>query len=229
MVNVKKNDFVQLEFSAYANGELFDSTKEEEIKKLNPDAKPRPVIAAVGQKMIVDGFDASLEGKEIGKDYEIKLSPKDAFGERNRALVRIVPVGIFTERKIRPQAGMTLALDNNLVKILSVSGGRVSVDFNNPLSGKEIVYKFKITRQVTEDKEKSEALFEAFFRFVPKFELGEKITVSGPKILEAYTKAFSPKFKELIGKELAFKEEIPKKEEKKEEVKKEETKTEEKK
>ena len=211
METAKKNEFVQIEFSAYANGELFDSTKEEEIKKLNPNAKPQPVIVSIGQQMIVPGLDKELEGKEIGKDYEVKLPPKDAFGERRREMVRIVPLNVFTERKVMPRPGMTLALDNSIVKILSVSGGRVSVDFNNPLAGKEVIYKFKITKKTTDDKERAEALFESLFRFVPTFEVGEKITIKGPKILEAYAKAFSPKFKELIGKELDFKEEAPKK------------------
>jgi len=213
METAKKDEFVQVEFSAYANGELFDSTKEEEIKKLNPNAKSKPVIVSVGQQMIVPGFDKSLEGKEIGKDYEIKLSPKEAFGDRRRELVRIVPLKVFTDRKVMPQAGMTLALDDSIVKILSVSGGRVNVDFNNPLAGKEVTYKFKLTRKVTDDKERASSLFESLFRFVPVFEVGEKIVIKGPKILEAYTKAFGPKFKELIGKELDFKEEVMKKNE----------------
>ena len=221
METVKKNDFVQVEFSAYANGELFDSTKAEEIKKLSPNTEAKPVIVAVGQQMIVPGFDSALEGKETGKEYTIKLSPKDAFGERKREMVRIVPANSFTERRVTPRPGMQLALDNTIVKILSVSGGRVTVDFNNPLAGKEVEYKFVITRKVSDEKEKASALFEALFRFVPDFNIGEKITVKGPKILEAYAKAFSPKFKELVGKELDFKEEVKndKKEEKSEDKK----------
>ena len=221
METVKKNDFVQVEFSAYANGELFDSTKAEEIKKLSPNTEAKPVIVAVGQQMIVPGFDSALEGKETGKEYTIKLSPKDAFGERKREMVRIVPANSFTERRVTPRPGMQLALDNTIVKILSVSGGRVTVDFNNPLAGKEVEYKFVITRKVSDEKEKASALFEALFRFVPDFNIGEKITVKGPKIIEAYAKAFSPKFKELVGKELDFKEEVKsdKKEEKSEDKK----------
>lgn len=207
---VKKKDFVQIDFSAYANGELFDSTKETEIKKLNPQAQIRPVIVSIGEQMVVFGLDKALEGKEIGKEYEVKLSPKEAFGERHRELVKIVPTSAFTDKKVMPKAGMTLNLDNSIVKILSVSGGRVSVDFNNPLAGKEVTYKFKISRKVTDDKEKAAAVLETLFRFVPVFEVGEKITVKGPKIMEAYVKAFGKKFKEMVGKELDFKEELRK-------------------
>jgi FKBP-type peptidyl-prolyl cis-trans isomerase 2 len=218
METTKKNDFIELSFSAYANGELFDSTKKEEVQKLNPKAEAKPIILSVGQGMVVTGLDKALEGKEIGKEYEITLKPKDAFGERKRELVRIVSLSSFTDRKINPYAGMTLALDNTIVKITSVSGGRVTVDFNNPLAGKEVVYKFTITRKVTDEKEKASALFELVFKTVPEFEIGDKIIVRGQKMLEVYVKAFSSKFKEILGKDLEFKEEAKKPEEKKEET-----------
>jgi FKBP-type peptidyl-prolyl cis-trans isomerase 2 len=156
--------------------------------------------------MVVDGLDKNLEGKEIGKEYEIKLKPKEAFGERRRDLVRIVPATSFTSRNINPRPGMTLALDNSIVRISAVSGGRVTVDFNNPIAGKEVTYKFKILRKVDDEKEKVEALLEVVLRFVPKFEIKDKIVIHGDKMIEVYAKAFSPKFKELLGKELAFQE-----------------------
>ena len=39
---------------------------------------------------------------------------------------------------------MAIQLDNTIARVLSVSGGRVTMDFNNPLAGKEIDYKYKI-------------------------------------------------------------------------------------
>lgn len=218
-MTVKKNDFVEVQFSGYANGELFDSTYAEEVKKLNPRAKDmKPMVVSVGQGMILPAFDKDLEGKELGKDYELSLKAKDAFGERRRELVKMVPLKAFEGQRVMPQAGMTLMVDQNLVKVLSVSGGRVTLDFNNPLAGKDIKYNYKIARIVTDEKEKATALFEVMFRFVPKFEIKDKIVLIGPKFMEHYAKSFSPKFKELIGKELDFVEEkVEKKAEAKEE------------
>lgn len=207
MVAVKKNDFVELEFSGYANGELFDSTKLEEVKLLNPNAEAKPMIVSIGQGMILPAFDKDLEGKEIGKEYSLELKPTEAFGERRKELVKMVPLNAFDEKKVYPRPGMTLALDNRIVKILSVSGGRVMIDFNNLLAGKDIKYVYTIKKMVTDEKEKATALFEAVFRFVPKFEIKDKIVITGPKLLEHYVKTFSPKFKEMVGKELDFVEE----------------------
>lgn len=204
MTTVAKGDFVELEFTGRANGEIFDTNNADELKKINPKAEPKKTIVAIGQGMVVSGLDSSLEGKEIGKEYNVLIKSGEAFGPRKRELVKVIPLKVFTEKKVYPQAGMVLTLDDMLVKIIAVSGARVTVDFNNPLAGKDLDYKFKILRKVESDEEKSLAVFEVIFKFVPEFTVGEKITIKGPKIVEAFVKAYGSKFKEIVGKELAF-------------------------
>jgi len=65
-------------------------------------------------------------------------------------------------------------MDNHMVKILSVSGGRVIGDFNNPLAGKEVDYNFKINKIITDNKEKVNAIQDFFFRQRFEFDLDEK-------------------------------------------------------
>jgi len=200
----KKDDFVELKFTGYAQGNIFDSNIEEDLKKINSEIKPIKTIVVIGQKMVVSGLDKELEGKEIGKEYNITISAKEGFGDRNRELVKTIPLGIFTEKNIEPKAGMVFNLDDTLAKIITISGARVVVDFNNPLAGKELKYKFVIIRKVEEEKEKIESFFSYFFRFVPEFEIKEEIIVLGAKPLEKFVNASSQKFKELIGKGLRF-------------------------
>jgi len=208
----KRNDFIEISFTGYANDQVFDSNIEEDLKKINPDAKPEKTIIVIGQKMVVPGLDKALEDKELNKEYETSFSYKEGFGERRRDLIRTLPLAAFKDQKVYPQPGMMLALDNNIVKIIAVSGARVTTDFNNPMASKNLKYKFKITRFVTDEKEKTETLFLLFFKFVPEFEIKEKVTLKGPKFMEEIIKPFKEKFKELIGKDLDFEE---KKEEKK--------------
>jgi FKBP-type peptidyl-prolyl cis-trans isomerase SlyD len=211
---VKKKDFVEIKFTGYANGVVFDSNVEEDLKKVDSEAKPKETIVVVGEGMLVPGFDNALEGKEIGKDYEIKLSPKEGFGDRKKVLMKTIPLKVFTEQKINPYPGMVLSMDNALARVITVSGARVMTDFNNPLSGKDLVYKFKVVRVVNDEKEKAKTVFEFMFKFVPEFEVKEKVIVKGPKILENFVNAFKEKFKELCGKELGFELVEQKKEEK---------------
>ena len=136
-IKVKKGDFIEIKYTGYANSEIFDSNIEEDLKKINSEAKPEKVVIVIGEKMVVEGLDKDLENKELNKKYEVKVPYKEGFGPRHRELMRILPLKSFIEQKVMPQPGMMFTLDNNLVKILAVSGARVTVDFNNPLRSEE--------------------------------------------------------------------------------------------
>jgi len=216
MEKTKKNDFVELKYTGFANGQIFDSNIEEDLKKINEKAKVKETVIIVGQGMVVPGLDKTLEGKEIGKEYDVILSVKEGFGERIRELVKTIPLRVFTEKNVDPRPGMVLALDNALAKIIAVSGARVVTDFNNPLAGKELRYKFKIVKKIENEEEKCKITFELLFRFVPKFEIKDnEVIAHGPKQLEIFINALKDKFKEIIGKDLKFELEEAKKEEKK--------------
>ncbi|MDO8564263.1 MAG: FKBP-type peptidyl-prolyl cis-trans isomerase [Nanoarchaeota archaeon] len=203
---IKKGEFVEIKYTGYVNNEIFDSNIEEDLKRLNPEAKVEKTIVAVGEGMVVNGLDKALEGKEMNKEYAVKFGHKEGFGDRNKDLIRTIPLKVFTEKNIMPQAGMMFSLDNQIVRIVTISGGRVMADFNNPLAGKEIDYKFKIIRRVSDEKEKIESLFKTSLRFIPEFEIRDKIVIRGHKSFEALVKSFNDKFKRLIGKELGFEE-----------------------
>ncbi len=219
METISKKDFVDIQFTGYANGQVFDSNIQEELTKIHPEAKAEKLIIAVGEGMLVPGFDTFLEGKEINKDYEVKIPAKDAFGERKRDLVKTIPLRVFHEQKLEPKPGMVLNMDYSLAKVTAVSGARVLTDFNNPLAGREITYKFKILKKITEEKNKAEALFIFYFKTVPQFEIKDKIVVKAPKQVEPLIKMMGSKFKELLGKDLAFEELKVEKPDTKQEVK----------
>lgn len=201
-IMIKKNDFIEIQFVGKANGEIFDTNIKEEAKKADLNIKIEPLIVVVGQKMLVEGFDKSLEGKEIGKKYKIKLKKGEDFGERKRELIRTIPISVFREKKVEPQRGMSFLLDNVLVKIIAVSGGRVIADFNNPLASKEIEYEFTIKRKISEEKEKIKALNNFFFKQDLDFEVNDKIIFKVDKGLKPLIEAFKDKFKEILGKEI---------------------------
>lgn len=203
----KKNDFVEIKYTGYANGEMFDSNKEEDTKALDPKAKAHKTIVIIGQGMVVPGLDKALEGKELNKEYEISFGAKEGFGERNRNLIRTIPLKAFHEQKVHPEPGMVLTLDNTLVKILTVSGARVICDFNNPLASKDLKYKFTIIRKVEDEKEKAETTFDLLLRFLPPFEIKDnQVFARGPKQFEMFFASIKDKFKEFTGKELIFQE-----------------------
>ena len=188
------NTHIEMALPVYAR-----TMPREEAEKMGLDADVRPIIISVGNQMLLKGFDEALEGKEIGKKYTVNLSPEKAFGKRNPSMIKIIPIKAFREKEINPVPGMTLHLDQYIVKILSVSGGRVIVDFNNPLAGKEISYEFTAGKKIEDDKEKINALQDFFFRKRFDFEIKDKKVIFKDETIKPFVEIFRQKFKDITG------------------------------
>lgn len=199
---VQKNDFIEIEFIGKIKdtGEVFDTNSKKEIEKRKLNFQAKPYILCVGKSMSIKGLDKDTEGKEIGKEYYIDFQPEDAFGKRNPSLVRMIPLSVFLNQKIMPQKGMQFSLDGALVKVISVSGGRVLVDFNNPLAGKVVSYTYKIIRKLDDDKEKINALQDFFFRQRFDFEIKDKeIFFKVTENLSKFIELMAGPFGDIIG------------------------------
>lgn len=215
---LKAKDFIEIEYLARIkdNG-IFDTNIKREAEKMDIKISS-PLIICLGQNTILPAIDEFLIGKELG-DYSLELPPEKAFGSRNRELVKIMPFSVFRQHNINPQPGMVFSFDNLLGKVAAVSGGRVIVDFNNPLAGKNVIYEIKVKRKVTEEKEKVKALMTAFLRKDFHFEIKDKLLiVKADKTIRKLIELFKPKFKEILNLDLEIedtKEESENQEEKK--------------
>ena len=199
---IKKKDFVEIDFTGRIkeSGQIFDTTKENSENK-----EAKPVKVCVGDGMLVKGFDEALEGKEEGKSYSIEIKPENAFGPRKPELVKIIPLSVFLEKEINPYPGLMLNMDGILARISSVSGGRVTTDFNSPLAGKIIVYDFKIKRTVERAEEKLKALAEFYLGEPGEVNLeGNKAVLTVGKTRNA--KILAQKAKELLALDVEIKE-----------------------
>jgi len=202
-----KNDFVELEFiGKIKDGEIFDTNITKEAEKIGIAIDETSFIICIGQGMVIPGLDKALENKETGKKYSVEIAPKEAFKDRNPSLVKLIPIKAFKEKNVNPYPGMTLALDNMLVKIISVSGGRVLADFNNPLSGKIVTYEFTVKRKIENINEKVQAITDYFIKKETKFEIkDEKIILDIENNFLPITKILNSKFKQIINLEFEVK------------------------
>ena len=214
MEELKQKDFVEVEFIGKTlDGEVFDSNIQEILKKIDQNSKSsdkvKPFIFSLGQGMFLKSIEDFLIGKPSEKaEYEITLTPEQAFGIRQSALIQVVPMKAFFEQKIIPQAGMIFNFEGRLAKILSVSGGRVIVDFNHPLAGKTVIYNLNVLRKVEDLNEKIKAFTEFLFRREFKFEVNEqekKIILEVEAKVKDFVNLFSDKFNELFGMNLELK------------------------
>ncbi|HRZ85707.1 MAG TPA: peptidylprolyl isomerase, partial [Candidatus Paceibacterota bacterium] len=223
MEKIKINDFVEIEFTGkIKEGDIFDTNIKEDASKIGLKIDDNPFIICVGKRMLIEGFDNYLEGKEVGKKYFVELSPEKAFGIRKKELVKLIPLKIFKEKEVNPYPGLTLNIDGMLVKIVSVSGGRVLVDFNNPLSSKTVIYEFTIKRKIEDINEKVKSIFNFTLKQKIDFKIeNNKIIVEAENYIEPLIKMINDQFHDALGMEMTIKE---KKEDKEKEDKEKEDK-----
>lgn len=219
-MKIKKGNFIAVDFTASVkDGAIFDTTIEEEAKKAklfdeNKKEKQefKPFLICVGEKMVIKGFDDSLVDKEVAKEYEIELTPKDAFGKRNPKLIKTIPLSAFKET---PHPGMFVNVNGLIAKVITITSGRILIDLNNPLAGKIVIYKFKINKIIEDNSEKIKIIAELFNLQIDSIKVENKkakIKFKNFKIKESdkikekieLVEKFKAKIKELIGFECEF-------------------------
>lgn len=209
---LQKKDFIEIDFSAkIKDGEVFDSTMKEDLEKLRHGhdhaIEAKPFVFSLGEGMFLKSIDEFLIGKEEGKSYDVELLPENAFGKRNPLFVQMIPLKVFREKQVNPVVGVTFNFDGKIGKVLSVSGGRIMVDFNHFLSGKTLQYKINVIRKIDSFDEKVQSLNEFFFRKSFKYEIqGEKLIIEVEKPLVSVFDLFKDKFKDILGLEVEIKE-----------------------
>jgi FKBP-type peptidyl-prolyl cis-trans isomerase 2 len=220
---LKKKDFIEIEFTGkIKDGGVFDSTKKEELKKSGIQGNPKPFVYSLGEGMFLEALDNYLIGKEVG-NYTIELKPEEAFGKRDPKMLQMIPLKVFYEHQIRPIPGTSFNFDGKIAKVLTVSGGRVMVDFNNPLAGKEVIYDIEIKKKIEDINSKVDALNDFFFRKTMDYKIADKkLIMSVEKKLKKYAEVFKEKYKEILDLDLEVVEEVKK--DSSEEKKKEEEK-----
>ncbi len=163
MVKVNKGDFIQLEFVGRlkSNNKIFDLTDEDLAKKEkihNPKANYGPIVVCIGQGQLLKGLEHKIIGREIGKKIRIELTAAQAFGRKNPKLMKTISLTKFKKEKLNPFPGLQVNIDGILATVRSVSGGRVTLDFNHPLAGRDVIYEVKILKKITSLKEQVESL-----------------------------------------------------------------------
>ncbi len=206
---LKNNDFIEIEFTArIKDGDIFDSNVEKHLKELGSNTKAKPFIFSLGQGMFLKGVEEYLIGKELGK-HKIELIPEKAFGKRDPKLIQRVPTSVFRENDLRPVPGIMFNFDGKIGKVLAISGGRIMVDFNNAVAGKDVEYDLNILRKVEDKSEQVRAFIDFLFKKDLKFEIKDKkIILEAEKGMDKFIELFKDKFKEIFNLDLEVKEVI---------------------
>ncbi len=167
---IKNGDFVKINFTGKIDetGDVFDTTYEDVAKEAgiiveNKDYSPIPIV--VGGNHLVPAIEEAIVGLKEGDEKEVKVSPENGFGERNPNLIQLVPMKEFKKQGIKPVPGMRITSEGQNAKVLTVSGGRVKLDFNHELAGKHLTYDVKVAEIIDDDDEKVKSMIQLHYAY----------------------------------------------------------------
>lgn len=141
MRKVTQGDHVTVEYEGILeDGEIFESS-----------AHTGPFELEIGGNSMPPGFENALIGMREGEEKTVTLQADEAFGQVDENLLHRVNRSVFGENAT-PEPGMVLGMsvdkDGRKQKIpalvTAVNGEEVTIDFNHPLAGKAITYKFTV-------------------------------------------------------------------------------------
>ncbi len=200
---IKEHDFVEVDYTGkLIDGAIFDTTLSDVARKNNlysEKALYQPASICVGEGQLLQGLDKHLVGKEVGRSYTAVLQPEEAFGKRDIHQMKIVPMSTFNEHKVPPQPGLQINVDGEVGVITKVSGGRVIVNFNHPLAGKEVKYEFTVRRRIDDKKEQVLTYLSASMK-IPKTNV--KVDVKEDKAYVDLPFELPPQAAQILAKKL---------------------------
>jgi FKBP-type peptidyl-prolyl cis-trans isomerase 2 len=164
---MKSGDFVLIDYVGRVKdtNEIFDLTLEDVAKKegiYNPNLPYGPIPVIIDSGLVFRKIEEEIKKMKVGESKKIVLAPAEAFGERKEELIKLVPISAFRQQDLEPTPGRYVFVGGLRGKILSVSGGRVTVDFNHPLAGKTLEYLIKVKNQIEKIDEQIKAVVKIF-------------------------------------------------------------------
>lgn len=153
---IKQHDFIEIEYIGRVaeDGMIFDTNIESVAKEnglYREDMRYTPITICVGEGQIMKGIDEFLVGKLPEAEYnDITIDAEDGFGKKSMDKLQMVPFTHFKKQNLRPVVGLQVNIDESYGVVRSVNGGRVIVDFNHPLAGKDLIYDVKVGTKVTD-------------------------------------------------------------------------------
>jgi peptidylprolyl isomerase len=156
--NLEQGTLAFIDFVAKVKdtGEVLEVTREADAKSLSvfdASAKYEPRLVAVGEQWVIKGLDEALLKAKPGDKLTVEIPPEKGFGLRDPSKVRLIPLRRFGDNASKLRVGEQVEVDNRTGTVRFIGSGRVQVDFNHRLAGKNIVYELEVLKTISSPKE----------------------------------------------------------------------------
>jgi peptidylprolyl isomerase len=179
-----KGSLILLDYTARIkdNGEIFETTIEEDAKKSNlydPTRTYEPRLISVGEGWVLKGLDEALTSTDVGQKISIEISPDKGFGERDTNKVRMIPQRKLGEKANEIKVGDVVELDDRTGIIRYIGSGRVQIDYNHRLASRVLVYDVNVVKKIESNDDKIKYLLK---RRLPLDDEKAKIEYNGDTV-----------------------------------------------
>lgn len=137
--------------------EPLETTVEEDAKALgiyDPSKRYEPRLISVGEGWVIPGLDEALKQASVGEKINVDIPPEKAFGQRDAAKIKLIPLRKFGEKAHEIAVGDEVEVEGRVGVVRFVGSGRVQVDFNHRLAGKVLTYSVEVVKKLEDPSEK---------------------------------------------------------------------------
>ncbi|WP_292000006.1 peptidylprolyl isomerase [Caldivirga sp.] len=171
---LQKGDYILLDYTMLTkeDGKVIETTIEEKAKEANiydPNQAYGPRLIILGETKIFEPLEEALLKSDEGSEVTVEVPPEKAFGLRDQSKVKVVSIREFYRAGKVPKVGDIVEYNNQRARVISVSSGRVILDFNHPLAGKVIVVNAKVVKKLTSDEDKVKEIIR---QYLPRLDMG---------------------------------------------------------
>lgn len=137
-MGIKENQVVSMFYELTINNEVVDS-----------NLNVAPIEFVYGTQQIISGLESRIQEMSEGETKEINVPANEAYGEYDENLVQILPIEDF--EGIDLEIGMVLEGESEgdepvRATVIDVTKEDVSVDYNHPLAGCDLLFKVTIDK-----------------------------------------------------------------------------------
>lgn len=176
---LSKGDYILLDYTVVLKDEnkVVETTSETVAREAGiyrPEEVYGPRLVVIGETPLWEPVEGALLSVEEGHDFEVEVPPEKAYGVRDPSKVKIVSIREFHRHGIVPSVGDVVDYEGQRARVVSISGGRVVLDFNHPLAGKAFVVRGRVVKRLSTLEEKATALLKLYIPRVSE----DKIKIS---------------------------------------------------
>jgi FKBP-type peptidyl-prolyl cis-trans isomerase 2 len=106
-----------------------------------------PLVFLFGSHQILPALEEALRGLEVGDSRKVTLNPDKAYGDINPQAYKKVEAKLIPE-DLRFEGALLVVSDEQfgemLIRVDSLDGEQVVLDFNHPLAGKTLKFDVKV-------------------------------------------------------------------------------------